>query len=185
METQEGDISAYIPTNVISITDGQIYLEADLFNHGFRPAINPGYSVSRVGGSAQIPAMKILAGPLRIEFAQYRELAVFSQFGSDLSRDTLDRLNHGERIMEVLKQPQYRPMPVEEQVLILYALNKGYLKNIEVSRVSKFQKDFIKYVDVHAPRIKEEIRETGRLSDQLMKDIDQIIAKVKTEYNYG
>lgn len=185
VETQEGDISAYIPTNVISITDGQIYLEADLFNHGFRPAINPGYSVSRVGGSAQIPAMKILAGPLRIEFAQYRELAVFSQFGSDLSRDTLDRLNHGERIMEVLKQPQYRPMPVEEQVLILYALNKGYLKNIEVSRVSKFQKDFIKYVDVHAPRIKEEIRETGRLSDQLMKDIDQIIAKVKTEYNYG
>ncbi|HXK98391.1 MAG TPA: F0F1 ATP synthase subunit alpha, partial [Limnochordia bacterium] len=185
VETQEGDISAYIPTNVISITDGQIYLEADLFNHGFRPAINPGYSVSRVGGSAQIPAMKILAGPLRIEFAQYRELAVFSQFGSDLSQDTLDRLNHGERIMEVLKQPQYRPMPVEEQVLILYALNKGYLKNIEVSRVSKFQKDFIKYVDVHAPRIKEEIRETGRLSDQLMKDIDQIIAKVKTEYNYG
>ncbi len=129
--------------------------------------------------------MKNLAGPLRIEFAQYRELAVFSQFGSDLSQDTLDRLNHGERIMEVLKQPQYRPMLVEDQVLILYALNKGHLKNIEVARVSKFQKDFIKYVDVHAPRIKEEIRETGKLSEQLMKHIDEVIAEVKAEYNYG
>jgi len=185
IETQEGDISAYIPTNVISITDGQIYLEADLFNHGFRPAINPGFSVSRVGGSAQIPAMKMLAGPLRIEFAQYRELAVFSQFGSDLSQDTLDRLNHGERIMEVLKQPQYKPLPVEDQVLILYALNKGQLKNIEVARVSKFQKDFIKYVDTHAPQIKEEIKTTGRLSEQLTRSIDQIIAAVKAEYNYG
>lgn len=185
VETQEGDISAYIPTNVISITDGQIYLEADLFNHGFRPAINPGFSVSRVGGSAQIPAMKMLAGSLRIEFAQYRELAVFSQFGSDLSQDTLDRLNHGERIMEVLKQPQYRPMPVEDQVLIVYALNKGHLRNIEVGRVAKFQKDFIKYVDVHAPWIKDEIKDTGKLSEQLMQTIDEVIAEVKAEYNYG
>ncbi|NLM69238.1 MAG: F0F1 ATP synthase subunit alpha [Firmicutes bacterium] len=185
IETQEGDISAYIPTNVISITDGQIYLEADLFNHGVRPAINPGFSVSRVGGSAQIPAMKKLAGPLRIEFAQYKELAAFSQFGSDLSQDTLDRLNHGERIMEVLKQPQYKPMPVEDQVLILYALNNDYLKDIELSRILKFQNDLIKYVDSHAAHIKDEIRETGEISDELEKEIDAVIAEVKKQYNYG
>lgn len=185
IETQEGDISAYIPTNVISITDGQIYLEANLFNHGVRPAINPGFSVSRVGGSAQIPAMKKLAGPLRIEFAQYKELAAFSQFGSDLSQDTLDRLNHGERIMEVLKQPQYKPMPVEDQVLILYALNNDYLKDIELSRILKFQNDLIKYVDSHAAHIKDEIRETGEISDELEKEIDAVIAEVKKQYNYG
>lgn len=185
VETQEGDISAYIPTNIISITDGQIYLEADLFNHGIRPAINPGFSVSRVGGAAQIPAVKKLAGPLRIEFAQYRELAAFSQFGSDLSQDTLDRLNHGERIMEVLKQPQYKPMPVEDQVLILYALSNRHLKDIEVGRVLKFQKDFIKYVETHAPQIKEEIRARGDLSAQLTQEIDAIIAEVKKEYHYS
>ena len=185
IETQEGDISAYIPTNVISITDGQIYLEADLFNHGIRPAINPGFSVSRVGGSAQIPAMKKLAGPLRIEFAQYRELAAFSQFGSDLSQDTVDRLNHGERIMEVLKQPQYRPMPVEDQVLILYALNNNHLKDIELGRILKFQRDLIKYIDSHAAHIKEQIRETGEISEELEKEIDAVIAEVKKQYNYG
>jgi F-type H+-transporting ATPase subunit alpha len=185
VETQEGDISTYIPTNIISITDGQIYLEADLFNHGIRPAINPGFSVSRVGGSAQIPAMKNLAGPLRIEFAQYKELAVFSQFGSDLSQDTLNQLNHGERIMEVLKQPQYKPMPVEDQVLILYALSKRHLESIEVGRILKFQKDFIKYVDTHAGHIKEEIREKGEVSEKLAKDIDLIIAEVKEQYNFG
>ncbi len=185
VETQAGDISAYIPTNIISITDGQIYLEADLFNHGVRPAINPGLSVSRVGGAAQIPAMKSLAGPLRIEFAQYKELAMFSQFGSDLSEDTLERLRHGERIMEVLKQPQYKPMPVEDQVLILYALNNRHLEDIDVSRIQKFQKDFIKYVDTHAPHIKEAIRETGRLSGELAEEIDAVVAEVKREYNYG
>lgn len=185
VETQEGDISAYIPTNIISITDGQIYLEADLFNHGIRPAINPGFSVSRVGGSAQIPAMKKLAGPLRIEFAQYKELAAFSQFGSDLNKDTLDRLNHGERIMEVLKQPQYKPMSVEDQVLILYALSKNHLADIEISRVLKFQKDFIKYVDTHAGHIKEEIRESSKLSEKLAEEIDTVIAQVKEEYNYS
>ena len=185
VETQEGDISAYIPTNIISITDGQIYLEADLFNHGVRPAINPGFSVSRVGGSAQIPAMKNLAGPLRIEFAQYRELAAFSQFGSDLTQDTLDRLNHGERIMEVLKQPQYKPMPVEDQILILYALSKRHLEDIDVGRVLKFQKDFIKYVDKHALNIKEEIRESGKISEKLAENIDVVIAEVKKDYNYN
>ena len=185
VETQEGDISAYIPTNIISITDGQIYLEADLFNDGVRPAINPGLSVSRVGGSAQIPAMKSLAGPLRIEFAQYKELAAFSQFGSDLNQDTLERLNHGERIMEVLKQPQYKPMPVEDQVLILYALSNKQMADIEVSRIRKFQRDLAKYVDTHAPHIKKEMKERGKISEKLAENIDEAIARVKEEYNYS
>jgi F-type H+-transporting ATPase subunit alpha len=185
IETQEGDISAYIPTNVISITDGQIYLESDLFNSGVRPAINPGFSVSRVGGTAQIPAMKKLAGPLRIEFAQYRELAAFSQFGTDLSQDTLERLNYGERIMEVLKQPQYKPMPVECQVLILYALSKGHMNKIDLLRVHSFMRDFIQYVDNHAPHIKDEIRQTGDISEELEKKIEGVIAEVKEQYNYS
>lgn len=185
VETQEGDISAYIPTNIISITDGQIYLEAELFNHGIRPAINPGLSVSRVGGSAQIPTMKTLAGPLRIELAQYKELAAFSQFGSDLSQDTVERLNHGDRIMEVLKQPQYKPMSVEEQVLILYALNNRHLKSIDIGRIHKFEKDLLKYVDTHAAHIKEEIRESGGISEELAKNIDAVIAEVKELYNYN
>jgi F-type H+-transporting ATPase subunit alpha len=185
IETQEGDISAYIPTNVISITDGQIYLEADLFNNGVRPAINPGFSVSRVGGSAQVKAMRKLAGPLRIEFAQYKELAAFSQFGSDLDQDTLRRLNHGDRIMEVLKQPQYRPMPVEDQVLIIYALNNGFLEDVDINRILRFQKDLIKYVDTHAVRIKEEIRGKGDISDELAKEIDAVIKEVKELYNYS
>lgn len=185
VETQEGDISAYIPTNIISITDGQIYLEADLFNNGIRPAINPGLSVSRVGGSAQIPAMKKLAGPLRIEFAQYKELAAFSQFGSDLNQDTLDRLNHGERIMEVLKQSQYKPFSIEDQILILYALNNMHMEDIKVRRVKKFQKDFIKYVNQHAAYIKEELRETGKISEKLKSNIDAVISEVKKQYNYS
>ena len=185
VETQVGDISAYIPAYIISITDGQIYLEADLFHHGVRPAINPGFSVSRVGGSAQIPAMKELAGPLRIEFAQYKELAAFSQFGSDLDQNTLDRLNHGERIMEVLKQPQYKPMPVEDQVLILYALSNRHLEKIEVGRILKFQKELIKYVDKHAAEIKQEIRDSGRISEKLAEKIDVVIAEVKEKYHYS
>jgi F-type H+-transporting ATPase subunit alpha len=185
VETQQGDISAYIPTNIISITDGQIYLEADLFNHGIRPAINPGFSVSRVGGAAQIPAMKELAGPLRIEFAQYKELAAFSQFGTDLSHDTLERLNHGERIMEVLKQPQYRPMPVEDQVLILYALSNKYLEDIDINRILRFQRDLIKYVNANAVHIKEEIRESGNISSNLAEEINSIITEVKRQHNYG
>lgn len=185
VETQEGDISAYIPTNIISITDGQIYLEADLFNNGIRPAINPGLSVSRVGGSAQVPAMKKLAGPLRIEFAQYKELAAFSQFGSDLNQDTLDRLNHGERIMEVLKQPQYKPLSVEDQILVLYALNNMHMEDIKVRRIRKFQKDFINYVNQHAAYIKEELRETGKISEKLKSNIDGVISEVKKQYNYS
>lgn len=185
VETQEGDISAYIPTNIISITDGQIYLESDLFNHGIRPAINPGLSVSRVGGSAQIPAMKKIAGPLRIEFAQYNELSVFSQFGTDLDKDTLARLEHGERIMEVLKQGQYKPMKVENQVLIFYALSQRHLTNIDVNRVLKFQNDFLRYVEKNHKDIQTEIRTTGLISDELAERIDQVIAKVKEQYNYS
>lgn len=184
VETQEGDISAYIPTNIISITDGQIYLEADLFNNGVRPAINPGLSVSRVGGSAQISAMKKLAGPLRIEFAQYKELAAFSQFGSDLNQDTLERLNHGECIMEILKQPQYRPMSVEHQILMFYALSNKHMKNIEVGRIQKFQKDFINYVDKHAPYVIEEIKTDEKISEKLASDIDTVIDEVKEKHNY-
>ena len=185
VETQEGDISAYIPTNIISITDGQIFLESDLFNDGIRPAINPGFSVSRVGGAAQIPAMKKLAGPLRIEFAQYKELAAFSQFGSDLNQSTLDRLNQGERITEVLKQPQYSPMSVEDQILILYALSNKHLVNIEVGRILTFQKDLLNHIDNHASHIKDEIIETGNISVDLAKEIDEVIAATKAQYNYN
>lgn len=184
VETQQGDISAYIPTNIISITDGQIYLEADLFNHGIRPAINPGFSVSRVGGAAQIPAMKEIAGPLRIEFAQYKELAAFSQFGSDLSQDTLERLSHGERIMEVLKQPQHRPMSVEDQVLILYALSKRQLEDIDISRILRFQGDLIKHVNSNASHIKDEIRKSGRITPELAEEIDAAIVEVKIKHKY-
>jgi len=184
VETQAGDISAYIPTNIISITDGQIYLEADLFNHGFRPAINPGLSVSRVGGSAQIPAMKQLAGPLRIEFAQYNELAVFAQFGVELDQNTSDRLRHGEQIMEVLKQRQYRPMPVEDQILILFALSNKHLSGIKTRHLLRFQKDFLNYVEENAPHIKEEIRRSGELSDGLAQQIEAAIAQAKELCDY-
>ncbi|MGI6238966.1 MAG: F0F1 ATP synthase subunit alpha [Christensenellales bacterium] len=185
VETQEGDISAYIPTNVISITDGQIYLESDLFNDGVRPAINPGFSVSRVGGSAQIEAMKRIAGPLRIEFAQYRELQAFSQFGSDLSPDTLDRLKQGERIMEVLKQPQYRPMSVEKQVLILYVLIHRHLMDVPVERVREFQRDFIAFIDRDKPHIIAEIRDTGAISDALEDQLKEAIGEFKRLHDYN
>jgi F-type H+-transporting ATPase subunit alpha len=165
IETQAGDISAYIPTNVISITDGQIFLEAELFNNGIRPAINPGLSVSRVGGSAQIKAMKKIAGPLRVELAQYRELAAFAQFGSGLSRDTLNRLRHGERIVETLKQPQYQPLPVEQQVLILYVLTNRYLSTVNVEDIKQVQDDMIKYFLQSHSEILDEIRETKEISD--------------------
>ena len=185
VETQEGDISAYIPTNIISITDGQIYLEAELFKHGIRPAINPGFSVSRVGGAAQIPIMKKLAGPLRIEFAQYKELVAFTQFGSDLSKDTLMRLNHGEKITEVLKQPNYKPMPVENQVLILYALNNRHLDDIDTWRIQHFQNELIKSVSSQEPAILEEIRNTGEVSDQNAKKLDSIISEVKSKHYFS
>jgi len=185
VETQEGDISAYIPTNVISITDGQIYLETELFNDGVRPAINPGFSVSRVGGSAQINAMKKIAGPLRIEFAQYRELAAFAQFGADLSPDTLDRLNQGERIMEILKQSQYSPMSVENQVLILYLLVNRHLIDVKVNRIREFQKNFLTFVKEEKSFILDEIRTTGDISEELEEKIKETISEFKADDSYN
>jgi F-type H+-transporting ATPase subunit alpha len=179
IETLEGDISAYISTNVISITDGQIYLESELFNDGIRPAINPGFSVSRVGGAAQIKAMKQIAGPLRIELAQYRELAAFVQFGSDLSQDTLERLNQGERIVEILKQPQYRLMPVEKQVLILYALTNRRLSDVPLDHVRRFQMDLLAFAEKHFGGITDEIRRTGEISTALERRIDDAIDRFK------
>jgi len=184
IETLEGDISAYISTNVISITDGQIYLETELFNDGIRPAINPGFSVSRVGGSAQIKAMKRIAGPLRIELAQYRELAAFVQFGSDLNQDTLGRLRQGERIVEILKQPQYRPMPVEKQVLILYLLTNGYLADVRVESVRKFQYDFLEFIEDCYSDITDEIREKKEISDELEHDIKTAVGEFKKHHKY-
>ncbi|MCL1819841.1 MAG: F0F1 ATP synthase subunit alpha [Oscillospiraceae bacterium] len=171
IETQAGDISAYIPTNVISITDGQIYLEAELFNNGIRPAINPGLSVSRVGGAAQTKAMKKLAGPLRVELAQYRELAAFAQFGSDLSKDTLDRLRHGERIVEIFKQPQHRPMPVEMQALLLYTLTHKYFSSINVEDVRETERTFLRFFDEKHNDIMEEIKKTKEVSPELEEKI--------------
>ncbi|MCL1807881.1 MAG: F0F1 ATP synthase subunit alpha [Oscillospiraceae bacterium] len=167
IETQAGDISAYIPTNVISITDGQIFLETELFNNGIRPAINPGLSVSRVGGAAQIKAMKKIAGPLRVELAQYRELAAFAQFGSDLSKDTLDRLRHGERIVEILKQPQYAPMLVEKQVLLFYVLTHKFFSAVHVEHMQKAETDFFAFIDDRYKEILSEIKEKREVNAEL------------------
>ena len=175
IETQAGDISAYIPTNVISITDGQIYMETELFNAGIRPAINPGLSVSRVGGAAQIKAMKRIAGPIRTELAQYRELAAFAQFGSDLDKDTLSRLRQGERIVEILKQPQYKPLSVEKQVVILYAVTHKFLKDIKVENVLDFQDDLLNYVETRNPGVLDEIRATGDISPETEQKLDALI----------
>ena len=179
VETQEGDISAYVPTNVISITDGQIFLEADLFNNGFRPAINPGLSVSRVGGSAQHPAMRKLAGPLRIEYAQYNELAAFAQFGSDLNPETQAQLNHGERIREVLKQPQYEPMDVSYQIMVLHALMQGAMQEVNVHQIDHFQRSLIRRERKQDPELHRDIRRAGALTDDLKERIDRLIEEVK------
>ena len=185
IETQEGDIAAYIPTNVISITDGQIYLETELFNNGIRPAINAGFSVSRVGGSAQIKAMKKIAGPLRIELAQYNELAAFAQYGSDLSKDTLERLKQGERIVEILKQPQYEPMPVEQQVLLLYLLVNKHLSEVFVERVREFEKDFLAFIESTHGDITDEIREKKDISEELDQKIKAAIKDFKKTNAYN
>jgi F-type H+-transporting ATPase subunit alpha len=166
IETQAGDVSAYIPTNVISITDGQIFLETDLFNAGQRPAVNSGISVSRVGGAAQIKAMKKVSGSLRLDLAQYRELAAFAQFGSDLDKATQARLTRGERVVEILKQPQFQPMPVEKQVLSIYAATKGFLDDIPVSDVQRFEKEFLAFVESNKPQLLEHIRTTKELPDE-------------------
>ena len=182
IETQAGDVSAYIPTNVISITDGQIYLESELFNAGVRPAINPGLSVSRVGGAAQIKAMKRIAGPIRVELAQYRELAAFAQFGSELDKSTRDRLNQGERIMEILKQPQYQPMPVAHQVLILYAVTKKYMMDISLEKVRLFETEFLQFIELKYPHIIKEIEEQKNVSEALEKELQQALEAFKKEF---
>ncbi len=182
IETQAGDVSAYIPTNVISITDGQIYLETEMFNAGFRPAINAGLSVSRVGGSAQIKAMKKIAGPIRTELAQYRELASFAQFGSDLDDDTKQRLAQGERIRQVLKQGQYSPMPVEKQVVSIYALTKKYLLDIDVDKVMDFEKGLLEYIDVKYPEIYSSIRKTKQIDEQTEEILKKAIEQFKIEF---
>lgn len=182
IETQAGDVSAYIPTNVISITDGQIYLETEMFNAGFRPAVNAGLSVSRVGGAAQIKAMKKIAGPIRVELAQYRELAAFSQFGSELDADTKERLAQGERIKEMLKQPQYKPMPVEYQVMIIYAATQKYLLDIPVENIGQFETQFFEFVDTKYPEIPSQIRETQVLSEENEAALVKAIEEFKKEF---
>ncbi|MGN0390145.1 MAG: F0F1 ATP synthase subunit alpha [Wujia sp.] len=182
IETQAGDVSAYIPTNVISITDGQIYLETEMFNSGFRPAVNAGLSVSRVGGAAQIGAMKKLAAPIRVELAQYRELAAFSQFGSELDDDTKDKLAQGERIKEILKQPQYKPMPVEKQVVIIYAATRRYLLDIPVDRILEFESGLFEFVATKYPEIFEKIRTEKKLSDELEEALKKAITEFKETF---
>ncbi|MCR5153828.1 MAG: F0F1 ATP synthase subunit alpha [Lachnospiraceae bacterium] len=182
IETQAGDVSAYIPTNVISITDGQIYLESEMFNSGFRPAVNAGLSVSRVGGSAQIKAMKKIAGPIRIDLAQYRELAAFAQFGSDLDADTKEKLAQGERIKEVLKQPQYKPVPVEYQVIIIYVATKKYLLDVEVKDIGLFEKEFREFLDTKYPEVPRAIREEKVMSEETEKTLVKAIGEFKAQF---
>lgn len=182
IETQAGDVSAYIPTNVISITDGQIYLETEMFNSGFRPAVNAGLSVSRVGGAAQIKAMKKIAGPIRIELAQYRELAAFSQFGSDLDADTKEKLAQGERIREILKQPQYKPMKVSEQVIIIYAATKKYLLDIPVARVLEFETALINLIYAKYAEVEESIRTAKELKPETEALLIKAIEECKREF---
>ena len=182
IETQAGDVSAYIPTNVISITDGQVYLEPNLFYAGIRPAINVGLSVSRVGGAAQIKAMKKVAGTLRLDLAQYRELAAFAQFGSDLDKSTQQKLTRGERLVELLKQPQYQPMPVEEQVISLYAGTRGYLDDIPVEAVRKFEDELLDFMRNQKAEILNEIVETQDLSAELDKKIAAAIEEFKKTF---
>ena len=182
IETQAGDVSAYIPTNVISITDGQIYLETEMFNAGFRPAINAGLSVSRVGGSAQIKAMKKIAAPIRVELAQYRELAAFAQFGSELDADTTEKLAQGARIKEVLKQPQYKPLPVEKQVIIIYAATRKYLLDIAVEDILRFQDELFEYIDTKYPEIPETIVTTKEMDEETEKKLIKAIEECKASF---
>lgn len=182
IETQAGDVSAYIPTNVISITDGQIYLETDAFNEGFRPAINAGLSVSRVGGSAQIKAMKKIAAPIRVELAQYRELAAFAQFGSELDKSTAEKLAQGERIREMLKQPQYNPLPVEYQVMIIYAATKKYLLDVPVSDILGFEKVLFELVQTKYPEVAENIKSERVISDKTEELLIKAIQECKKVY---
>ncbi len=182
IETQAGDVSAYIPTNVISITDGQIYLETEMFNSGFRPAINAGLSVSRVGGAAQIKAMKKIAAPIRTELAQYRELASFAQFGSELDADTKEKLAQGERIKEVLKQPQYQPMPVQYQVIIIYAVTRKYLLDVPVEDITRFETELFEYLDTKYPEIPQSIAEEKVISDAVEETLKKALEEFVRQF---
>ncbi|MGD1071731.1 MAG: F0F1 ATP synthase subunit alpha [Bryobacteraceae bacterium] len=182
IETQAGDVSAYIPTNVISITDGQIYLESDLFNSNIRPAVNVGLSVSRVGGNAQIKAMKSVAGPLRLDLAQYRELAAFAQFGSDLDKSSQAQLNRGKRLVEILKQPQYQPLAVEKQVAIIFAATRGFLDDLAVEECRPFELELYKFLEHSRPAILGAIREKKAFDDTLTKDLTAAINELKDRF---
>ena len=182
IETQAGDVSAYIPTNVISITDGQIYLETEMFNAGFRPAVNAGLSVSRVGGAAQIKAMKKIAAPIRVELAQYRELAAFAQFGSDLDADTKEKLAQGERIKEILKQPQYKPMPVQYQVIIIYAATNKYLLDVAVEDITRFESELFTFIDTKYPEIPASIADTKVISEEIESKLKKAIVEFKGQF---
>ena len=182
VETQEGDVSAYIPTNVISITDGQIFLESSLFNAGQRPAVNAGISVSRVGGSAQIPAMKKISGGLRIQLAQFRELAAFAQFGSDLDKATQQALTRGQRMTELLKQPEFSPVAVEEQVVVLYAGSSGALDDVPLNRVSEFEKQYLAFLRSSHADLLESIRKDKKWTDEIAKRCDQLAKQFKAQF---
>lgn len=182
IETQANDVSAYIPTNVISITDGQIFLETELFFSGQRPAVNAGISVSRVGGNAQIKAMKKVASKIKLELAQYRELASFSQFGSDVDKDTKARLDHGLVLMEILKQGQYQPLDVAHQVMIIYAATNGYLADVPVEKIKGYEKGLYEYTDTQYPLVKRSVHETGVLSDEAEEELKKAIVEYKKEY---
>ncbi len=182
IETQAGDVSAYIPTNVISITDGQIYLETEMFNAGFRPAVNAGLSVSRVGGAAQIKAMKKIAAPIRVELAQYRELAAFAQFGSELDDATKEKLAQGERIKEILKQPQYKPMPVEYQVIIIFAATRKYLLDVAVADITRFETELFEFLDGKYPEIPQAIKNEKVISDETEEKLVKAIEDFKKNF---
>ena len=182
IETQAGDVSAYIPTNVISITDGQIYLESDLFNANVRPAVNVGISVSRVGGNAQIKAMKQIAGTLRLELAQYRALAAFAQFGSDLDKASQQQLHRGERLVEILKQKQYEPLPVEKQILIIYAGTNGFLDSLEVSQCREFENELYAYLDPQSDSVLTKILEKKAIDEDLENEIKAVLGKFKERF---
>lgn len=183
IETQAGDLSAYIPTNVISITDGQIYLESDLFYAGIRPAINVGLSVSRVGGWAQVKAMKQVAGKLRLDLAQYRELAAFAQFATDLDQVTKQQIERGTRMVELLKQPQYRPLPLEKQIVLIFVGTYGYLDDIEVARIAEFETRFLEHMETIHAKLLQKIKKEKTLSPELIEQLKKIVEKFKENFS--
>ena len=182
IETQAGDVSAYIPTNVISITDGQIYLETDLFHSGIRPAVNTGLSVSRVGGNAQIKAMRQVAGSLRLDMAQFRDIAAFAQFGSDLDKATLAQLNRGQRLTEILKQDQYAPLPVEKQIAVIFAGTNGLLDDVEAADCRPFEQYLHRFLDTSHPTLLQKIRERKAIDDEIKAELQRVITEAKERY---